>query len=195
MRPPHDPRPAASLAEHYALALAAARRYYPGLSHADHEDIVQEAIANVLQRLRRGPLEQPVAYLRRVIYTTGAAALQDRHRSLVSLDAHADQLDRVELQADRSSLPLSPEEEVLMRAEHEAAWRVLREDLSPDERWALALRMGEEWTPAEIAAELGISGRRYRNLREDGARKLAAGLARARDGDGSARTAAPRLAA
>src|SRR4051812_4257265 len=156
MRLPHDPRPAVGLIAHYPRALSAARRYYPGLSHADHEDIVQEAIANVLQRLRRGPLEQPVAYLRRVIYTTGAAALRDRHRSVLSLDAHADQFDGVELHVDRSSLPLSPEEEVLIRAEHETAWRVLREDLSPDERWALALRMGEEWTPAEIPEELGI---------------------------------------
>src|SRR4051812_7726192 len=176
MRLPHDPRPAVGLIAHYPRALAAARRYYPGLSHADHEDIVQEAIANVLQRLRRGPLDEPLPYLLRVIYTTGAAALRDRHRTVLSLDEQRDQLDGVELQADRSSLPLSPEEEVLIRADHEAAWRVLREDLSPEERWALALRLGEEWTPADISAELGISLHRYRDLRAGAARKLAAGL-------------------
>jgi RNA polymerase sigma factor (sigma-70 family) len=195
MRPDHDPRPAARLIAHYPRALAAVRRYYPGLSDDDHEDVVQEAMARVLQRLRRGPLEDPLPYLLRVIYTTGAAVLQDRHRSTISLDDHDDQLDGVEIHADRSSLPLSPEEEVLFRAERETVWRVLRQDLSAEERWTLALRLGEEWSPAEISAELGISRHRYRELHADAGRKLDAGLARARDAERRTYTAALRPAA
>jgi hypothetical protein len=57
-----DPPAAAVLVEHYAAALAATRRKYPRFSPADREDIVQQAVASVLQRLRRGPLAQPVPY-------------------------------------------------------------------------------------------------------------------------------------
>jgi RNA polymerase sigma factor (sigma-70 family) len=183
MRAPHDPRPAARLVEHYDVALAAARRYYPGLSRADHEDVVQEAFANVLRRMRRAPLDEPLAYLLRVVYTTGAHALRDRHRSTLSLDDHAKDLDGVELYVDRSATPLSPEEHVLNRLDCDDAWRVLVEELSADERRALALRLVEGRAPAEVAAELGVTARRYRLLLESGGRKLAAGVARARERD------------
>lgn len=177
MSPPHDPQPAARLVEHRAAALAYANRKYRGLSAADREDIVQEAIANVLQRLRRGPLENPLPYLLRVVYTLGAEALRDPRRGTLSLDSHGDGLDGVERFADRSVTPLSPEELVLARHDAADVRRVLLQRLSVQERRALALRSVAELTPAQIAADLGVSVRRYRRLREEGARKLASGVA------------------
>lgn len=191
MRPPHDPRPASRLAEHYATALTAARRKYPGLSAADHEDIVQEAIANVLARLRRGPLVDPLPYLLRVVYTTGAHVLQDRHRGVESLDAHRGDLDGVELYVDRSVTPLSPEELALSRSDAGDVARVLRERLTPEERRALGLRLIHERSPSEIADALGVTPRRYRRIVESAGRKLAAGVALARERDSPPRTGHP----
>ena len=179
MRTPHDPRPADRLVEHYATALAVARRKYPGLSPADHEDIVQEAIANVLDRLRRGALDDVPSYLLRVVFTAGAHVLQDRHRATLSLDVRDGDPDGVERLVDRSVTPLSPEERLLERDACAHVRRVLLEQLDADERRALTLRMVHERLPVEIAAELGITVRRYRNLRERALRKLAAGVARA----------------
>ena len=115
MRTPHDPRPADRLVEHYATALAVARRKYPGLSPADHEDIVQEAVANVLDRLRRGALDDVELDPLRVVFTAGAHVLQDRHRATVSFDVHTGATDGVERFVDRSVTPLSPEERLLER--------------------------------------------------------------------------------
>src|SRR4051812_25986172 len=183
MRPPHDPRPEAALVEHYALALRVARRHYPSLSDTAHDDVVQEAFARVLHRMRRGPLKQPLPYLLRVVYATGAQMFQDPHRRVLPLREDYDDDDSVALAVDRSLTPLSPEEHVLSRLDCADAWRVLLDDLTADERRALALRMVQERTPTEIAAEFGITERRYRRLRERGGRKLADGIARVREVD------------
>jgi RNA polymerase sigma factor (sigma-70 family) len=189
MRPPQDPRPESLLAEHRAAALAFARRKYPGLSPADHDDIVQEAMVSVLARLRRGPLVDPVPYLMRVVYTAGAHVLQDRHRETVSLDDHREKLDGAELRVDRSVTPLSPEEHALSRCDDADIARVLRERLTAQERRALALRLIDGRPPAEVAAALNLPPRQYRRLLESGGRKLAAGVALVRDRDGLARVA------
>lgn len=172
-----DPRTAAGLVEHYAAALAAARRKYPGLSSPDHEDIVQEAIARVLQRLRRGPLAEPLPYLLRVVYTSGAHVLRDRHRLAVSLDDHAADLHGVEVRADRSGAPSSPDERVLELEHCARVRRVLVEQLTPGERTALVCRAVNGAPPVEVAAVLGTSVRRYRRVLESGHRKLTAALA------------------
>ncbi|HEY4281171.1 MAG TPA: sigma-70 family RNA polymerase sigma factor [Conexibacter sp.] len=196
MHPRHDPRPGALLAEHYTFALGVARRHFPSLSDADRQDVVQEAYLKVLQRMRRAPLDHPLSYLLRVVYTTGAHLFQDPARRSRSLDADGDDLDGVELRADRSLTPLSPEEHVLSRLDASEAWRMLLEELTAEERRALAMRLVQERTPAEIAAELGMTVRRYRRLREQSWRKLAAARARARDpSPGSAADSAPARAA
>src|SRR3954451_14553254 len=150
MRPPHDPRSAAQLVEHYALALLVARRHYPSLPDPAIEDVVQEAFARVLRRMQGGPLEHPLSYLLRVVYTTGAQVIQDPYRWVVPLKEDYDDDDTVALAVDRSLAPLSPEEHVLSRLDCADAWRVLLDDLTADERRALALRMVQERTPAEI---------------------------------------------
>src|SRR4051812_8337860 len=183
MRPPHDPRPAAELVEHYAPPLRAARRHYPSLPDPALEDVVQEAFERVLRRMRRGPLEHPLSYLLRVVYTTGAHVVQDPYRRVLPLKEDYDDDDTVALAVDRSLTPLSPEEHVLSRLDCAEAWRVLLDDLTADERRALALRMVQERTPTEIAAAFGITERRYRRLRERGGRKLADGIARVREVD------------
>jgi hypothetical protein len=55
---------------HYDVALAVARMKYPGLSAEDHLDIAQEAMTNVLARLRKGPLADERSYLLRVVELT-----------------------------------------------------------------------------------------------------------------------------
>jgi RNA polymerase sigma factor (sigma-70 family) len=165
------------------MALAAARRKYPYLSAADHEDIVQEAIVRVLGRLQHGSLEDPASYLLRVVFTTGVGVLRDRHRAALSLEAHNGEQDGVQLQADRSITPLSPEEHVLSRQDAGEVWRVLIEELTLEERLVLVRRSVEGRSPAEVANELGSSVRRYRHVLERAGRKLAEGVERGRGHD------------
>jgi RNA polymerase sigma factor (sigma-70 family) len=161
------------------VALAVARAKYPGLSDEDHLDIVQEAIANVLARLRRGPIADERSYLLRLVYTCGAHVLRERMRPTVSLDVdeggHA-----VEAQVDRSSAPASAEEQMLRDAEAREPPRIIETELSEDEAAALLMRTVDRMTPAEIADAMGWSRRRYRKLLERGGRKLNAGLERER---------------
>lgn len=166
--------------EHYRHdALNAARVKYPGLSREDHEDIVQEAIANVLARLRKGPVADERSYLLRVVYTVGSRVLADRQRKHVSLDL-PDGVDGIEGQIDRASLTPTPEEAVLAKAEREEIRQILAE-LRPEEVQALSLRALDRRRPAEIAEEMGWSPRRYRKLLEWGGRKLQAGVNRRKD--------------
>jgi RNA polymerase sigma factor (sigma-70 family) len=182
-----DPVAAARLAEHHGEALAVARRKYPGLRPDDHHDIVQEALARVLARLQRGPLDDPRSYLLRVVYTTGAALLKDRHRQVLSLDDRgddqADELDGIELHLDRSTHTASIEERAIAADELRALAHFLRTEVSSDEARALLLRSVESQTPAEIAEAMQVSVRHYRNLRERAGRRLAVRVDRHRNDD------------
>src|SRR4051794_4913024 len=168
-----------SLWEHYEVALAVARQKYPGLSGEDHLDIVQEAMTNVLARLRQGPLADERSYLLRVVYTCGAQVLRGRMRPTVSLD-HETGSDAVEAQVDRASAPVSAEEQVLRAAEVAAVRRIIERELTGEEAAALLMRTVDRMAPAEIAEAMGWTRRRYRKLLERAGRKLSVGLERER---------------
>src|SRR4051794_29236571 len=126
-------RPAnGSLWEHYEVALAVARTKYPGLSEEDHLDVVQEAMTNVLARLRKGPLADERSYLLRVVYTCGAQVLRERMRPTLSLD-HERGADGVEAQVDRASAPVSAEEQMLRAAEVAEVRRIIERELTGEE--------------------------------------------------------------
>ena len=172
---------AVALAEHYGEAVAVARKKYPGLSDEDHLDIVQEAMASVIARLRKGPVQDPRSYLLRVVYTTGAHVLKERHRAVLSLDAHEQDQDGLELHVDRASLPASAEEQLLHATEIEEVRRIVETELKADEGAALLMRTIDGKAPEEIAREMGVTPRRYRKLLERAGRKLTAGLVRERN--------------
>lgn len=175
----HDPR-AEALVAVYPAALRVARRHYPGLHHDDHEVIVQDAMVRVLGRLAKGPLENPVPYLFRVVRTAGAQLLHERRRDdrhVYAFDGERDLTGRV---FDRSTHPAPPEERVLDADEARLIWRVLCDELPARERLVLVRRWAEERGPAEIAAELGITLRHYRHVLHTSGRHLAAGVERAR---------------
>lgn len=169
-----------SLWDHYEVALAVARAKYPGLSDEDHVDIVQEAMTNVLARLRRGPIADERSYLLRVVYTVGAHVLRERTRPTLSLDV-ADGGDGVEAQVDRASAPVSAEEQMLRDAEVSRLRAIIETELTEDEAAALLMRTVDRMSPAEIAEAMGWSPRRYRKLLERANRKVNAGVERERD--------------
>src|SRR3954469_13322866 len=168
-----------SLWEHYEVALAVARQKYPGLSAEDHLDIVQEAMTNVLARLRQGPLADERSYLLRVVYTCGAQVLRERMRPTLSLD-HETGADGVEAQVDRASAPVSAEEQMLRDAEVAAVRRIIERELTGEEAAALLMRTVDRMEPAKIAEAMGWTRRRYRKLLERAGRKLSVGLERER---------------
>jgi DNA-directed RNA polymerase specialized sigma24 family protein len=142
-----------------------ARQKYPGLSDEDHLDIVQEAMTNVLARLRKGPLADERSYLLRVVYTCGAQVLRERMRPTLSLD-HERGADGVEAQMDRASAPASAEEQVLREAEVAEVRRIIERELTGEEAAALLMRTVDRMAPEEIAAAMGWMRRRYRKLLE-----------------------------
>jgi DNA-binding CsgD family transcriptional regulator len=83
---------------------------------------------------------------------------------------------RLFIYGDRTRAPLSPEEHALARDDAHRAWRVLTQELTAEERLVLVRRGVEGRAPAEIAAELGISARRYRRLLERAGHKLTEGI-------------------
>lgn len=138
-------------------------------------------MASVIARLRKGPVQDPRSYLLRVVYTTGAHVLKERHRAVLSLDAHEEDQDGLELHVDRASLPASAEEQLLHATEVEEVRRIVETELKADEGAALLMRTIDGKAPEQIAREMGVTPRRYRKLLERAGRKLTAGLARERN--------------
>src|SRR4051794_40083027 len=110
MPPQRDPRSVARLIEMYPTAQRVVARRFPTLPPADRQDAVQDAFANVLARLDRGPLEEPGFYLLRVAVREGIRAHRRNAREGVSLDRMAELHDDVDRLADPSVTPLSAEE-------------------------------------------------------------------------------------
>lgn len=192
-----DPRSVARLVEMYPTAQRAIARRFPTLPRADREDVLHEAVANVLVRLDRGPLDDPGPYLLRVAVMEGVRAHRRRSREGISLDGMAERHVNVDRHVDPSVRPLSAEELTLARADAREVWCVLLEELTPEERLVLVRRGVDGRTPDAIAAELGISARRYRRLLERAGRKLNDGVERVRAGvaDGSPDTPGERAQA
>lgn len=184
-----DPRATDQLVAAYAAVLGFVRHRYPGLPDDDHEVVVQEAYVRVLQRLAKGPLEDPVAYLFRVARNTGARLLGRRRRMLELVGDVPTEPDAIDRAIDPSLRPLTPEEQVIARAETALVLRVLATDLTERERRSLVLRRFERRSPKAVAAALGTSERGYRHVIEDAGRHLAAGVERARIREAGTRVA------
>jgi len=106
-------------------------------------DLVQEALARTLRAARRRQIDDPHAFVRKVMVNSYASAWR-RNRNT----APATTLNLAEFPAGLDSLCVVDE--------RDAVWRALRV-LPPRQRAVTVLRYYDDMTEAEIAAVMGIS--------------------------------------
>jgi RNA polymerase sigma-70 factor (sigma-E family) len=105
-------------------------------------DLVQEALARTLRAWRRHPIDDPHAFMRKVMVNSYASAWRRRH-VLPLVDA------------DLARLPARADD-VRQIDDQDAVWRALRA-LPPRQRAVTVLRYYDDLTEAEIAAAMGTS--------------------------------------
>jgi RNA polymerase sigma-70 factor (sigma-E family) len=133
-------------------------------------DLVQESLARTLRAWRRRPIEDPHAFVRRVMVNSYASAWR-RNRHAVP----ATPLDPDELPAGLDILRLVDE--------RDAVWRALRV-LPPRQRAVTVLRYYDDLTEAEIAAVMGISPGTVKSQSARALRRLETLLTEQRPGHG-----------
>jgi RNA polymerase sigma-70 factor, ECF subfamily len=104
------------------------------------EDLVQEALARCCAAWRRRPIEQPDAYL---------------HRVMVNLLVSRSRLRRFREYPTDVVPEHGVDDTTTEHAERDAVWQALRAT-PPRQRAVLVLRFYENLSEAEIAAELGV---------------------------------------
>jgi RNA polymerase sigma factor (sigma-70 family) len=165
---PSTPDPDSDLFEQLRPRLTAISRRIVG-SEAEAEDVVQDCFLK-WHRAEKGLLKTPAAWLTTVVQHQSIDRLRKRTRDEVA------ERNAGELVVDAP--PVSPEEDLLRRAEVGEAFARLLARLSPSERLALVLHEVFECGHADIAAVLGTTAvnarqhlaraRRRLHLREDG---------------------------
>jgi RNA polymerase sigma-70 factor (sigma-E family) len=106
-------------------------------------DLVQEALARTLRAARRRPIDDPHAFVRKVMVNSYASAWR-RSRNTAA-----------DATLDLAEFPGGPDS-LCMVDERDAVWRALRV-LPPRQRAVTVLRYYDDMTEAEIAAVMGIS--------------------------------------
>jgi RNA polymerase sigma-70 factor (sigma-E family) len=129
-------------------------------------DLVQEALARTLRAWRRRPIDNPHAFVRKVMVNSYASAWRRGRRAPTSLDP--------------AGLPAGLDD---LRAvdERDAVWRALRL-LPPRQRAVTVLRYYDDLTEAEIAAVMGTSAGTVKSQAARALRRLEALLAEQRPG-------------
>jgi RNA polymerase sigma-70 factor (sigma-E family) len=125
-------------------------------------DLVQEALARTLRAWRRHPIDNPHAFVRKVMVNSYASAWRRRRAfpvtdiSLSDLPADSDAIQRVD--------------------ERDTVWRALAV-LPPRQRAVTVLRYYDDLTEAEIAAVMGTSAGTVKSQSARALRRLEALLA------------------
>jgi RNA polymerase sigma-70 factor (sigma-E family) len=129
-------------------------------------DLVQEALARTLRAWRRRPIDNPHAFVRKVMVNSYASAWRRGRRAPTPLDL--------------TELPAGFDD---LRAvdERDAVWRALRL-LPARQRAVTVLRYYDDLTEAEIAAVMGTSAGTVKSQAARALRRLEALLAEQRPG-------------
>jgi RNA polymerase sigma-70 factor (sigma-E family) len=130
-------------------------------------DLVQEALARTLRAWRRRSIDDPHAFVRKVMVNSYASAWRRNRR------APTTPLDPAELSAGLDDLRAVDE--------RDAVWRALRV-LPPRQRAVTVLRYYDDLTVAEIAAVMGTSAGTVKSQSARALRRLEALLAEQRPG-------------
>jgi RNA polymerase sigma-70 factor (sigma-E family) len=135
-------------------------------------DLVQEALARTLRAWRRQSIEDPHAFVRKVMVNCYASAWRRNRRA-----GPATTLELAELPVGLDNLRVVEE--------RDAVWRALRV-LPPRQRAVTVLRYYDDLTVAEIAAVMGTSTGTVKSQSARALRRLEALLTEQppRDGDG-----------
>lgn len=125
-------------------------------------DLVQEALARTLRAWRRRPIDDPSAFVRKVMVNCYASAWRRRLTAPVTV-------------ADLGDLPTGRNETEAVD-QRDAVWRALRV-LPPRQRAVTVLRYYDDLTEAEIAAVMGTSAGTVKSQAARALRRLGSLLA------------------